>query len=280
LLLPGKIAVLTGGSGGIGTAIAKRLLAEGAKVAVADVACEPLISMTQELSARGRLKAYVVDVSKIDDVLSLKKGALEEYGRVDILINAAGIQGPIGAFLENDLKEWLRNIQINLLGTVICCQVFGTVFRDNKAGKIVNFAGGGANTLRPYFSAYGAAKAAVVRFTETLAEELRPFGIQANAVSPGVIRTQMIEETLRAGLEKAGPEYHQLRAREVSGFDDPGNVAELVCYLASDSSNWLTGRNISAVWDPWREWAARAPKGLDKDLYVLRRIDGRNFKKA
>ena len=190
MLLPGNVAVLTGGSGGIGTAIAKRLLVEGAQVAVA-VSRPALSSITQEMSAFGRIKAYKVDVSKIGQVRSFRNRVLDEYGRVDILINAAGIQGPIGAFLQNELSEWIRNIQINLLGTVICCRVFGTIFLENRAGKIINFAGGGANAPRPHFSAYGTAKAAVVRFTETLAEELRPFNIQVNAVSPGVIRTRM-----------------------------------------------------------------------------------------
>jgi NAD(P)-dependent dehydrogenase (short-subunit alcohol dehydrogenase family) len=280
MLLSGKTVVLTGGNGGIGTAIAKRLLDEGARVAVADVSRQGLISVHQVLRAFDRLKTYEIDVSNIDDVLAFKKRVIEEHGAVDILINAAGIQRPIGAFLDNNLSEWVRNIQVTLLGTVICCQIFGAIFKEKKAGKIINFAGGGANSPRPNFSAYGAAKAAVVRFTETLAEELRPFNIQVNAVSPGVIRTQMIEETLEAGYYKAGPEYDQLKAREISGFDDPVNVAELVCYLASQSSNWLTGRNISAVWDPWREWTTKSPEELDKNLYVLRRIDDRNFKKA
>lgn len=280
MFLTGKVAVLTGGSGGIGSLIARRLLSEGASLAIVDISRAAMNRAVQELCTFGKIKTYEFDISNLGDVLSLKKCVLKDMGTVDILINAAGVQGPIGAFRDNDLSEWIRNINVNLLGTVSCCHEFVPVLVKKKAGKIINFAGGGANSPRPNFSAYSSAKAAVVRFTETLAEELRNFNIQVNAVSPGVIRTQMIEETLKAGSQKAGPEYDQIKARTLSGFDDPETVSELVCYLASASSDWLTGKNISAIWDPWKKWISETPKGLDKDLYVLRRIDERNFRKA
>jgi len=278
--LEGKVVILTGGAGGIGKKIAAKLLRQRGRLVIADVEKGSLELAVRDLASFGEIEGHVLDVSNAGEVLSFENRVVARHGTADVLINAAGIQAPIGAFWENDIGEWARNIQVNLMGTVICCRAFAPVFMGKKAGKIVNFAGGGANAPRPRFSAYGTAKAGVVRFTETLAEELRSFGVQVNAVSPGVIRTRMIEETLEAGFEKAGPEYNQLRARETTGFDDPENVADLVGWLASDASNGLTGRIISAVWDPWRTWTDGAAGELDKDLYVLRRIDARNFKKA
>ena len=277
--LAGKVIVLTGGGGGIGRVVARELLEEGASLVIADNSEDSVRAAERDLGTLGKLTGWALDIANIGDVGILKEKVLAGYGRADALINAAGVQGPIGEFYENDPADWIRTVHVNLIGTVLCCRAFVPLFRARGAGKIINFAGGGANAPRPHFSAYGASKAAVVRFTETLAEELKDRNIQVNAVSPGVIKTQMIEETLEAGLEKAGPEFDQLKARLRTGFDNAQDVAELICYLASESSNWLTGRNISAVWDPWREWQRKPPGGIEKDMFVLRRIDGRNYVK-
>jgi len=278
--LANKVVVLTGGGGGIGRVIAGKLLREGASLAIVSLSETSVNTVVRDLGTLGNIAGFALDIANPNMVLSLKDKLLNLYGRVNVLINAAGIQGPIGELAENDTAEWIRTVNVNLIGTVICCKTFVPAFKAEKAGKIINFAGGGANAPRPYFSAYGASKAAVVRLTETLAEELGEYNIQVNAVSPGVIRTRMIEETLSAGYKKAGEEFIQLQKRMSSGFDDPENVAQLVSYLASESSNWLTGRNISAVWDPWKEWMNSVPTQLDRDLYTLRRIDGRNFVKT
>lgn len=278
--LANRVVVLTGAGGGIGRVIAGTLIGEGALLAIADISEADVNAVAGELRMRGEVAGFAVDIAVPDSVEALKDKVMDRYGHVDILVNAAGIQGPIGEFEGNEIADWIRTVNVNLIGTVICCKAFVPAFKAAKAGKIINFAGGGANAPRPCFSAYGTSKAGVVRFTETLAVELKDHNIQVNAISPGIIKTRMIEETLSAGPERAGGEFEQVQKRMSSGFDDPRNAAELVAFLASESSNWLTGRNISAVWDPWREWMNRPPEGLDKDLYVLRRIDDRNFKKA
>jgi len=204
---------------------------------------------------------------------------LAKFGSIDILVNAGGIQGPIGPFVDINFEDWLKNIDINLMGTILCCKSVLPTMMSRKKGKIINFSGGGATFSRPNFSAYSVAKAGVVRFTEILADELRPFNIQVNAISPGVIKTGMIDEIIKAGPDRGGPDYQQMKSMKEADFDSPELAAELVCFLASDKSNWLTGKVISAIWDPWRNWREKGQAELDKDLYVLRRVDGKNFMK-
>ena len=272
-----QVAIITGGVGGIGKPIVRAFLAEGAGVAIADVSQKELDQVVKDLKGEGDLVGIAADVSKYDDIHNLAEQTLKYFGSIDILVNSAGIQGPIGPLREADIEEWIHCIHVNLIGTVVCCRAILPIMVSKKRGKVINFAGGGANYSRPNFSAYAISKTGIVRLTEILADELKSFNIQVNAVSPGVIKTKMIDEILEAGREKAGYEYDQLRAKFLKGFDSPDLVAELVCFLASHDSDWITGKTISAVWDPWKEWQEKGQTELDKDLYVLRRIDYRNF---
>jgi NAD(P)-dependent dehydrogenase (short-subunit alcohol dehydrogenase family) len=151
-------------------------------------------------------------------------------------------------------------------------------------GKIINLSGGGATSPLPSISAYAASKAAVVRFTETLAEELRPHRIDVNAMAPGPLNTRMLDEMLEAGPEAVGAAAHAkaLKQKE-SGGAPIGNGAELCVFLASAESDGITGKLISAVWDPWKVLAARREELANSDIYCLRRIvpedRGRNWTK-
>jgi NAD(P)-dependent dehydrogenase (short-subunit alcohol dehydrogenase family) len=274
--LKGKVAIVTGGLGGIGRVVSTRLAGEGAKVVIIDVAGNTEV-LFQDFG--GDVTIIRSDVSVPGEAEDAVRRIMERHSVVDILVNAAGIQGPIGPFAGADMDRWTSAIAVNLLGTVFCCSAVLPYMAQKKAGKIINFGGGGANFSRPNFSAYAVSKAGVVRFTEVLADELKALNIQVNAVAPGVIKTQMISEILKAGTEKAGGEYEQMQSKMRKGFDSPEVVADLVCFLASAGSDWLTGRVVSAVWDPWREWKAAGTGALDGDMYTLRRIDGRNFKK-
>jgi len=275
----GKVAIITGGSRGIGKSMAERFLREGAKVVIAARSEDEVTRTAQTLKQIGDIFGISTDVSQENDVKNLIDKTLQRFRDIGILINAAGIQNPIGPLLESNTQEWISNIHINLIGTMLCCKTVLPVMIEKKIGKIINFAGGGANYSRPNFSAYAVSKAAIVRFTEILAEELKEFNIQVNAVSPGIIKTRMIDEILIAGPEKSGKDYNQVKSKMNGGFDSPELVSELVLFLASDKSNWITGRVISAIWDPWKEWKEKGQIELDKDIYVLRRIDGRNFVK-
>lgn len=277
--LTNKVAIITGGSRGIGKSIARAFLREGAKVAIAARTEKGIQETVLELMSAGEIIGRPTDISSKSESQGLVRQVADHFGAPDILVNAAGVQPPIGPFAEADVDEWSKNIQTNLVGTGFCCRAVLPYMIDKKRGKIINFAGGGANYSRPHFSAYGVAKAAIVRFTEILADELRAFRIQVNAVSPGTVETRMIDEILEAGLEKAGRDYESVvkKSRAKNGFDSLDQVTDLVCFLASESADWVTGKVLSAVWDPWREWEQKGPVDLAEDLYVLRRIDGKTF---
>ncbi|PTY01371.1 hypothetical protein DB346_13435 [Verrucomicrobia bacterium LW23] len=140
-------------------------------------------------------------------------------------------------------------------------------------GKIISLSGGGATAPMPRCSAYAASKAAVVRITETMAEELREFAIDVNAVAPGAMRTRMMQEVVDAGPEKAGEAYHAKNVHwmEEGGTTDPSVGAALCAWLASTESNGITGKLLSAQWDPWQNLAAFR-QDLRGDIYTLRRI--------
>lgn len=275
--LKGKVAIVTGGLGGIGRVVSTRLAGEGVIVVIVDVTGETeLASLVQD----GNIAFIQADVSTTDGAEDALRRIIEIHSSIDILVNAAGIQGPIGPFADADIDRWASAISVNLLGTVRCCRAALPHMMSKNCGKIINFAGGGANSSRPNFSAYAVSKVGVVRFTEILADELKGMNIQVNAVAPGVINTRMIAEILYAGEEKAGGDFEQVQSRMKSGFDSPEAVADLVCFLASGSSDWLTGKIISAVWDPWKGWRDKGKPEDINDLYVLRRIDDRNFIRA
>ena len=273
--LKGKVAVITGGSRGIGKVVAQQICNCDADVFIYARTEEELLRTEAYLSEKGcKIKAYKGDVL---DLKHINKVVSNIGEKIDVLINCAGAQGEIGPFIDLDFKKWGETFEINFFGTMNWISAVLPFMKDKKKGKIINFAGGGANYSRPNFLAYGVSKAAIVRLTETLADELNSFNIQVNAVSPGTIKTKMIDEIMSAGENRVGSEYRQILDKSAKGFDLPEKAAELVSYLASDKSDWLTGKVISAIWDPWEDWRDKGPTEISEDMYVLRRIDGRNY---
>src|SRR5205814_9738356 len=141
----------------------------------------------------------VCDISREKEVAQLFKRMADEFRTLYAVINNAGVQGPIGAFDEADWSAWRRAIEVNLVGTALICRHAIPFLKATSCGKIVNLSGGGAATPRVRFSAYAASKAAVVRLTEILAEELRDFRVDVNAVAPGALNTRLLDEVLAAG---------------------------------------------------------------------------------
>jgi 3-oxoacyl-[acyl-carrier protein] reductase len=277
MVLQGRTAIVTGGSRGIGEAIAVKLAQQGARVVIAARTGAALAAA----SARARetdvtLIPVVADVSRAEDVARLVDAALRETGTIDVLVNCAGIYGPIGPFAGNDLTEWWRAMEINLGGVLRATQgVVGAMMRQRR-GKIINLSGGGATAPLPNLTAYAVSKAAVVRLTETLAEELRDYNIQVNAIAPGAVDTKIQDQLLEAG-ERAGRELYarMKRMRETGeGATPPHVAAELAVFLSSDASNGLTGKLISAPHDPWRQWTAESIAELAASpMFTLRRLD-------
>ncbi|MDQ1253739.1 MAG: hypothetical protein QG646_2928 [Euryarchaeota archaeon] len=271
--LKGKVALITGGGRGIGQAIALTFAREGASVALASRTPSELaetVSKVKELG--GDAVSAKADVSQINDVNRLIAYVIEKYSQIDILVNCAGIFGPIGPLVKNDPAKWIETININLIGTVLCCRAVLPYMMAQKSGKMINLSGGGAASPHPNFSAYGTSKAAIVRFTETLSQELKEFNIQVNAIAPGGIATRLQDEVIAAG-DLAGKEAlayaKKIKSSGGTSLDKP---AELALFLASNESCGLTGKFISAVWDDWQKFGGHIPEISSSDLYTLRRI--------
>ena len=206
--------------------------------------------------------AYVADVADAVEAQALVERTVREVGPPDILVNNAGIQGPIGPLESLDVGAWIDTIRVDLIGAYLCSRFVVPYMRSRGSGKIINVAGGGATGPRPFFTAYAAAKTAVVRLTECLAEELRPHNIQVNAMSPGAARTTLIEQVLAAGAAAGDAARKEAAQVFQSGGVDLSKPAGLALFLASSASDRLTGRLISAVWDNWEDWA-RDPTLID-----------------
>ena len=201
----------------------------------------------------------------------------QRFGRLDVLVCNAGVHGPKGPVEDVDWKQWTQAVNINVMGTVLCCRTFLPLLRRSKRGKVLLLSGGGATKPMPFLSAYAASKAAVVRFGETLAEELRQSSIDVNCIAPGALNTRMLDDILEAGPEKVGREMYEASLRQKESGGAPlGRAAELCVYLASDAADGITGKLISAVWDPWPELGDHRADLERSDVYTLRRITPRD----
>ncbi len=271
--LKDRVAIVTGAGRGIGKAIALAFAREGASVVVVSRTLTEVTETAGELQALGcRAVPMKVDVSAREEVENMVSSVMQRFEKLDILVNNAGVQSPIGLVTENDPDQWLKTVTINLGGTFLCSRAVLPVMMKRRRGKIINLSGGGATSPRPYFTAYAVSKTAVVRFTETLAEEVKEYGIQVNAIAPGAVNTRMLEEVIAAG-EMAGDRALDGVKRQIeTGGTPPEKAAALAVFLASDESDGLSGRLISAVWDDWEGMAAQVQEIMTSELYTLRRV--------
>jgi 3-oxoacyl-[acyl-carrier protein] reductase len=264
-----KSVLITGAGRGIGKRLAIGFAQNNARVALLARSKAELDLTNLEIEHAGgsslRLRANVCDLEQLTAAVDRMRS---HYGRVDILVCSAAVQGPIGPLLETPPKAWAETIETNLLGVVNACRVVLPGMIDKRSGKIIVLVGRGAADPRPNFSAYAASKAAVVRLVETLAEEVQDYNIQVNAMAPGGTYTHMTDEILRAG-DKAGWKEQQ-RALEVrlTGGASPDKQLQLAVFLASEAANHISGRLIH-VNDDWRRLMHATPS---RDLYTLRRV--------
>ncbi len=273
--LAGINALITGGSQGLGRAIAEAFVREGASVMLCARDANLLDGTRTELATLAapgqKVLARTCDVSSEQQVNALAAAAVAELGSVNVLVNNAGIYGPLGPTESVPLDEWRRAIEINLYGVLLPCRELIPHFKAAGRGKIIIISGGGATNPLPNISSYAASKAAVVRLMETLSEELKPHRIDVNAVAPGALKTRMMQEVLDAGPEKVGAEFFAKNLKWAeTGATPPVLAANLCAYLASSESDGVTGRLISAQWDPWK--TLHTHKDEFGDIYTLRRI--------
>lgn len=277
MLLQGKTALIIGGSRGIGKVVAEEFLKEGAKICVAGRDFHTLIKVKNELDGICLGQKIICDLDvRIQATIVSAVNLINKYiGPIDIMINAAGIHGETGLFSNGNCDKWEEAIKINLIGAANAIRAVLPHMIERGKGKIINFSGGGATSARPYFSSYAVSKTAVVRLTETVAEEMRELGtaIDINAIAPGAINTRLLDEIISAGPEKSGQkEYELALKRKASGGEDPKKAAALAVFLASHLSDGLTGRLISAFWDKWQDIPLHLKEIMESDIFTLRRV--------
>jgi NAD(P)-dependent dehydrogenase (short-subunit alcohol dehydrogenase family) len=276
-LLQNRVALVTGASRGLGLAIAGHFLAAGARLVVCARTQASIdagaASLRTAHGAQAPLLAVAADVSKPPDVARLIAQAVDRFGGIDVLVNNAGVQGPLGPLETVDGQAWARAVEVNLLGSVLLAQAVLPRMKRQGWGKIIQLSGGGATRPMAGMSAYAASKAAVVRFVETLALEVSGTGIDVNALAPGALNTDMLDEVLAAGPAKVGEARHADALRQkATGGASLQEAAALAVFLASAQSDGISGRLISAVWDHWRQLPAHKAELEGSDVYTLRRI--------
>jgi 3-oxoacyl-[acyl-carrier protein] reductase len=276
--LHGRSAIITGASLGLGRAIATAFVRAGASVLLVARDKEALVQTARDITPLLTFPEQVVstvaaDVSDPDACATIASQARTVLPGLTVLVNNAGIYGPMGRLEDNDWTGWARTVAVNLFGTVLLSRAVVPDLRAQRYGKIINLSGGGATGPLPFFSAYAASKAAVVRFSETLAEEVRDAGIDVNAIAPGALNTRLLDQVLEAGPDRVGTRFYERSLQQrVEGGSPLEKGAALAVFLASSASDGITGRLISAVWDDWAELPLRKEELGRSDVYTLRRI--------
>ena len=270
-----RIALITGAGRGIGQAIALAYAREGAKLSLASRSVSELeetASTCQKLGAEVLITP--TNVTDSGQVQRLVDVTVERYSTIGILVNNAGIAGPIGSLEDNDLDAWINTVQVNLIGSYLCCRAVVPVMRRQNSGKIVNLAGAGSANAWANLSAYCASKAAVVRLTEVLALELADTGIAVNALGPGSIHTGMWDEMTEAAAKAGADQIHETGLRVTSGGGASiERCASLAVWLAGMNADGLSGRMISAFTDDFESLTPSIPEIMTSDVYTIRRVD-------
>ena len=272
--LENRVAIITGAGRGIGRDIALGFAKEGARLVLAARTTTQLAETAKQAEALGAPTLVItVDISNQSQVERMVQQTLEEFETIDILINNAGIIGPMRTLEQTDPSDWIQTIQTNFIGTYLCCRAVLPVMLQQNRGKIINMSGGGASgDVHKYLSAYSSSKAATLKLTEVMSLELADRNIQVNTVEPGLFRTQMAEELIRGMGESGGSDYYKRYDKIFSGEGPLEQLLELAVFLGSEASGELSGRVISTD-DFSPEFQSKIPEIMASDAYLLRRMD-------
>jgi len=238
--LEGKTALVTGGSGGIGSATCRRLAAEGARVAVTDVSLEAAAGVAGEIDGL----PLELDVRSADSVGAAVAATETELGPVDVLVNNAGIEGEGGFFANTRPEQWDPVLEIDLRGVMLVTHALIAGMQERGYGRIVNVSSEAGRLGSQVSSAYSAAKAGVIGFTKTVARESSRYGVTCNAVAPGPIRTPMFERLGDGDDLSARFARGMVAATAMGRPGEPDEVAAAIVFLASDDASFITGETL------------------------------------
>jgi 3-oxoacyl-[acyl-carrier protein] reductase len=262
--------LVTGAGRGVGKRLAIGFARAGARVGLLARSKAELDLAALEIEHAGgislRIRADVTDFEQM--CAAVDRMRVHFGGPVDVLVCAAGVQGPIGPLYDTAPRAWADTINTNLIGAVNSCRAVLPQMIERRSGKIILMSGLGGAVPRPNFSAYAASKAAIIRVAETVAEEVREHNVQVNCMAPGGTYTSMTDEILRAG-ERAGWKENEeaLQVRTTGGIL-PEKQIQLALFLASEESNHISGKLIHVSDD----WKRLRNESVPPDMYTLRRV--------
>jgi 3-oxoacyl-[acyl-carrier protein] reductase len=248
-MLQDQVAIVTGGSRGIGKGIAAVLAREGAKVAVADINAEAARQTAAEMAAQGlQAIAVEVDITCSDQIDRMVRSVVEQLGRIDILVNNAGVVSNIPV-LEFPEEEWHKTIAVNLTGVFLCSKRVGHVMAQQRSGRIINISSLSGRVGVPGQAAYCASKHGVIGLTQVLAIDLASYGVTANAICPGMNETEMMPLVIAQRAASRGQTVEEVRQgilckTPLGRFGKPEDVGRVVLFFASPLSAYVTGQVI------------------------------------
>jgi NAD(P)-dependent dehydrogenase (short-subunit alcohol dehydrogenase family) len=265
--------MICGASSGIGARLARAMADDGHRVFICARRAERLAAVRNGSTS---IETFVCDVCDRRQVENLVAALSAKTDAIDVLINCAGGFGEIAPITSADSTRWWETLEVNLKGTYLAIQCMLPLLTKGRQPRVINFAGGGAFSPFPNYSAYACSKTAIVRLTECLAAELAPSNIRVNAVAPGFVPTDMHQATLKAGEERAGRLQFQ-RTKAILSQPAPTmeNVVNCVKVMMSAPLDELTGKTLSSNFDPWQTRTFREflPDIVRSDLYTLRRVN-------
>jgi len=235
-----QVAIVTGGAGGIGSAICQALAADGLGLVIADFLEEAAKNLAEEMRGQGsQAIALQVDVGDRASVSRMVQRSLESYGRIDFLINGAGVISRV-AVQDMPEEEWDRVLRINLKGTFLCSQAVCRHMAQRKEGRIINIASGRGIAGQPRAAHYAASKAGVIAFTKSLAQELAPYNVLVNAIAPGATDTPMA----RTGASEEEWKRREAVPPLMGGLTKKEEIVGLIRYLLSEPAKYITGQTF------------------------------------
>lgn len=268
--LNGQVALVTGGGRGLGRRFAVALAAAGAAVAVLARSADQVAATAASIEAAGgRALALTADVTDSAAVEQAVTSVERQLGPLDLLVNNAGVGGPLGPAWEVDARDWQRTLEINVFGGYLCARAVLPGMTARRRGRIINLASNAGVFRWPLASAYSVSKAAVVKLTENLAAETRRYGLAVFAVHPGVTSIGLTELALAPDAQPSGPAAWLRQEAAAGRLVPPELAAELVVLLASGQADALSGRYLT-VHDDILALVAQADEVQRRDAYTLR----------